>query len=118
MPVNSFSPGVYFFFVLRMFVIATALASSACADDWPQWRGPQRNGISQETGWQAKWASAPPKVWQASVGVGYSSESVAKGRLYTMGNSDETDFVYCLDANTGQEIWKHDYACSARDPNG
>jgi outer membrane protein assembly factor BamB len=52
------------------------------------------------------------------VGVGYSSESVANGKLYTMGNLEETDFVYCLDATSGKEIWKHDYSCSAKDPNG
>ncbi|HUR46595.1 MAG TPA: PQQ-binding-like beta-propeller repeat protein [Candidatus Saccharimonadales bacterium] len=88
------------------------------ADAWPQWRGPNRDGISKETGWRAEWPSAPEKVWQANVGVGYSSEAIVNGRLYTMGNLDETDFVYCLDANTGKEIWKHDYACSSKDPNG
>ncbi len=62
-------------------------------------------------------AEGPKKIWQASVGVGYSSVSVSQGRLYTMGNVDEVDYVYCLDAKTGAVIWKHNYNCSSKDPN-
>jgi outer membrane protein assembly factor BamB len=97
--------------------LASALITKA--DDWPQWRGPNRDGISRETGWSTKWPSGgPSKAWDAKVGVGYSSYSVANGRLYTMGNVDETDYVYCLDTNTGAEIWKHSYPCPSKDPNG
>jgi outer membrane protein assembly factor BamB len=87
--------------------------------DWPQWRGPNRDGISQESGWLTAWpAAGPKKVWSGKVGVGYSTVSVSNGRLYTMGNNADVDAVYCLDANTGAEIWKHTYACPAKDPNG
>src|SRR5262245_14956053 len=89
------------------------------ADDWPQWRGPNRDGISAEKGWSADWpAEGPKQLWKGKVGVGYSSLAVSDGRLYTMGNINETDHVSCLDANTGQELWKHSYPCSSRDPNG
>src|ERR1043165_8395297 len=98
MPVKCFS----LWLGPSMFALLLALACAARADDWPQWRGPNRNGISRETGWQAQWSSPPTKLWQAGVGVGYSSEAVANGRLYTMGNVDETDYVYCLDANSGK----------------
>ena len=95
------------------------LPGTAAADDWPAWRGPDRNGISKETGWLAKWpAEGPKKLWEARVGIGFSSFSVSKGRLYTMGNVQEKDNVYCLDAETGKEIWKHEYACSSKDGNG
>jgi outer membrane protein assembly factor BamB len=100
--------------------VALAVFSlSAMADDWPQWRGPNRDGISKETGWLTAWpAEGPKQLWTASVGIGYSSFSVSKGRLYTMGNVAEKDYIYCLDAETGKQKWAHEYACPSKDPNG
>lgn len=82
------------------------LFTTAQANDWPHWRGPDRNGISRETDWSAK---APRRVWQAKVGTGFSSVSVADGRAYTMGNSGDQDTVHCLSEKTGKTIWKHSY---------
>ena len=82
------------------------------ATDWPQWRGPNLNGISAETGWLTKWPGKGPKqLWKVNVGAGYSSVAVSKGRLYTMGNRKNTDIVWCLDAATGKELWKQSYPC-------
>ncbi len=82
------------------------------ADDWPQWRGPQRTGISAESGWLTTWPDAGPKVlWKASVGKGFSSFAIAKGRVYIMGNRDDIDTIFCFDTETGREIWKHVYPC-------
>ena len=78
--------------------------------DWPQWRGPNRDGVSTETGWQTNWPVEGPKlIWETSVGIGYSSVSVVDNLLYTMGYIDSNDIVWCLDAGTGKEIWKHAY---------
>src|SRR5689334_4904497 len=85
----------------------TALANAA---DWPQWRGPHRNGISEEKGWKSNWGSAAPKVlWKASVGLGFASFTVAENRVYTTGNAENTDTVFCFDAATGKEVWKKSY---------
>ena len=98
---------------------AFLLPFSTKGDDWPQWRGPERNGISKETGWLAKWpAEGPKKLWEVEVGKGYSSMSVSLGRIYTMGNVNDTDAVSCFDAETGKPLWKHEYPCPAEDPNG
>jgi outer membrane protein assembly factor BamB len=106
--------GLLLAFVLSMFFIPIAQAA-----DWPQWRGPDRDGISTESNWSVQWPSeGPPQLWQARVGQGYSSFAVSNGRLYTMGNINENDYVFCFDAATGVEIWKHSYPCSSRDPNG
>jgi outer membrane protein assembly factor BamB len=92
--------------------LIVAAASPLRADDWPNWRGPNHNGISSETGWLAKWpADGPPRLWKASVGLGFSSVTVSKGRAYTMGNQKDTDTVFCFDAETGKLVWKHSYAC-------
>lgn len=92
---------------------------AARAEDWPQWRGPHRDGISKESGWVATWpAEGPKKLWEGNVGIGYSSVAVAGGQLYTMGNVAEMDNVYCFDAENGKPKWKHEYPCTSKDPNG
>src|SRR5881392_1459521 len=99
--------------VLIWFVVACG----GMANDWPRWRGPDLNGISKETGWSASWPQEGPKqLWKATVGTGFSSIAVSNGRAYTLGNVNDTETIYCLDANTGKVLWKHSYACST-DPN-
>jgi len=74
---------------------------------WPQWRGPQRDGVSAETGWRKDWAEAPRKLWSAQVGAGMSSPVVADGRLITQGSDGNgTDTIFALDAATGAELWR------------
>lgn len=84
----------------------------AAEHDWPQWRGPDRDGISKETGWYTAWPqSGPVRLWEKNVGYGYSAVSVSDGRLFTMGNRGARDTVYCLNAETGAEFWTHSYPC-------
>ncbi len=103
---------------------ATALAAAAPtgagpdaqgrAGEWAQWRGPNRDGISTETGWSYRWpANGPRKLWSRSIGSGYAAVAVSGGRVFAMGNRKNVDTVWCLDAATGQVIWKHAYACKA-----
>lgn len=80
----------------------------ASASDWPQWRGPDRNGISTETAAPFS-ANGPRLLWSASVGTGFSSVAVAGGRAYTMGNSNAQDTIWCFDAANGKEVWRHSY---------
>jgi outer membrane protein assembly factor BamB len=107
--------------ICKTLQVSLALASCvalARADDWPQWRGATRNGISSESTWTTSWGSGPKRLWQASVGEGYSSVSVSKGKLYTMGNQGGRDTVFCLDANTGRIIWRQSYPCEGGDYSG
>ena len=95
-----------FFFT---FLLLTATVASA--DDWPQWRGPKRTGISAEKFTVAGWpATGPKQLWTTNVGMGCATVSIANGRLYTAGNTNDTDTIWCLDAATGKELWKHEYA--------
>jgi outer membrane protein assembly factor BamB len=95
---------------LSWIVAAVFLASNLPAADWPQWRGPNRNGISSEKV-SAAWPAEGPRVlWRASVGTGFSSISVSRGRVYTMGNTNNEDTVWCFDARTGERVWHYSYA--------
>jgi len=65
----------------RSALVLFLCAATILADDWPQFRGPNRDGISRETGFKTKWpAEGPARLWQANVGAGWSSISVAAGR--------------------------------------
>jgi outer membrane protein assembly factor BamB len=97
---------------MKLYWIVTAafLTSHLPAADWPQWRGPNRNGISSEKVSAAWPAEGPGVLWRASVGTGFSSISVSRGRVYTMGNTNNEDTVWCFDANTGGRVWHYSYA--------
>jgi outer membrane protein assembly factor BamB len=75
--------------------------------DWPQWRGPNRDGISTDTGLLKEWAEDGPKLaWQVdSVGVGYSSIVVKDGRVFTQGDLDGVEHIIALDVNDGRLLW-------------
>ena len=93
-----------------------ALVSSARAGDWLQWRGPEHNGVTAESGGSHDWPADGPKVaWKAKVGFGFSSFVVGDGRVFTMGNADDKDTVFCFDAATGKELWKHSYRAELGD---
>lgn len=105
--------------VVLSFTASLSGAEAAAATDWPRWRGPDNNGISTETGWTTDWPKEGPKIlWKASVGVGFSSVSVAEGRVFTMGHKDKQDIVWCFAADSGKELWTHKYACSPGDYPG
>src|SRR6476659_3881146 len=98
---------------LVLFVVAASCSflPFAHAVDWPQWRGINRDGISSEEISPASWGKDGPKqLWRKEVGTGVSSVVVRGGHLYTMGNKGGTDVVFCLDASTGAEIWRHTYS--------
>jgi outer membrane protein assembly factor BamB len=76
--------------------------------DWFQWRGPNRDGQSAETGLLKEWPAGGPKVlWRATgAGTGYSSFSSSHGRLYTLGARGDTEFVMAFDTASGQKRWE------------
>lgn len=104
-----------------VFVLALAQQSLAqSAANWPQWRGPNRDGISKETGLLKQWpAEGPALVWKASgAGGGYSSFSVANGKLYTMGLRGDREFVVAFDVATGKEAWATPHGGAFRNDRG
>jgi len=91
-------------------ITVLATACLATAGEWPNWRGPNHDGISQETAWNPAAVSARKVAWEAEVGAGYSAVAVANGKVYTAGNfNKDADAVCCLDAASGKPLWRHEY---------
>jgi outer membrane protein assembly factor BamB len=86
-------------------------AATAAAQDWPQFRGENRDGVSPEKGLLANWPEAGPKeVWRRTIGEGYSAISVVGDRLYTMYSGEHegtpVEFAAAFDAASGEELWR------------
>src|SRR5262245_37728509 len=80
----------------------------ASPSDWPQWRGPERNGISRESGLLKEWPAAGPKLrWQVSdIGDGYSTPAVVGARIFLVSNRGmENEFVQALSTRDGKPVW-------------
>jgi outer membrane protein assembly factor BamB len=90
-------------------VVLLAITNIVCAgsDDWPQWRGPNHDGISTETGLLKDWPEGGPKLaWQVKgLGDGYASVSVFGNRIYTAGDKGAESFVEALNLGDGKAIW-------------
>jgi outer membrane protein assembly factor BamB len=90
-----------------------AFGSEAATATWPHFLGPNRDGISPETGLNLDWKKTPPKVlWRVPLGSGYSSLSVVGDRVFTTAKRGPLDVVVCLAAGSGKELWAHDAAPS------
>ena len=100
------------------------------ADDWPQWAGPQRDGVWREDGLLQRFPAGGPRIlWRVPIGAGYSGPAVVGDRLYVMDRPDVpppapgqeariskdaipgTERVLCIDAKTGKTLWVHQYDC-------
>lgn len=79
------------------------------ASDWPRWLGPDGSNRTSDPAFQADLAKYTP-AWEAKIGRGYSSVIVAGGKAFAMGHDEKTgETVFCFDATTGKELWKHAY---------
>ena len=110
----------YLFVATALLLSVTAAALAQSAANWPQWRGPNRDGISKETGLLKQWpAEGPPLAWKATgAGRGYSSFSLSNGKLYTMGLRGDREFVIAFDVASGKEAWATAHGSAFRNDRG
>ncbi len=83
------------------------LSFAAKADDWPQWRGPNRDDVSKEKGLLQSWpAGGPKRIWlYENAGQGYGGPAVVDGKLFIMGTRGDNEALVALEANSGKELW-------------
>lgn len=81
--------------------------------DWPQWRGPNMDGVYPADDWNPKKLNSKAVIWTKDIGVGYSAPAIHEDKVYTIGSKDDKDVVYCLDIITGKELWSFSYEASA-----
>ncbi len=89
------------------FVFIFLIAGSVYASDWPQYLGPDRNAVSDETGLLRSWPAEGPKVlWTIPLGEGFGGAAIVEGKVYVYDRvEDKTNILRCLDINTGREEW-------------
>src|SRR5436190_23169160 len=87
-------------------LVMTAQGPSGSTKDWPGWRGPNRDGVSHDTGLLKQWETTPPLAWKAShLGAGFSSLAIVGDRIYTMGDRGADQFLVALSRADGIELW-------------
>jgi len=103
-----------------VFLCLSTQSAAQVAGDWPQWRGPNRDGVSKETGLLKQWPSqGPPLLWKAAgAGGGYSSMAISNGKLFTMGLRGDREFVIAFDITTGKQLWAVAHGNAYRDSRG
>ena len=103
--------------LLQALLIFTFAEAHVSAADWPQWRGPSRDGKA-EFKVPATWPKELTKKWQVTVGDGVSTPALAGGKLYVFTRDNGKEVARCLDAATGKELWQdkeaYEVACGQR----
>jgi len=97
---------------MRLFFVLAGLlfTSVALGADWPNWRGPNRDGVAPGVTLPAKWPAEPPKEkWKAHVGLGYSGAAIAGGKVFILGREEKNERCLAFDEQTGKELWKLEY---------
>jgi outer membrane protein assembly factor BamB len=90
-----------------LLLVCLSLHSAARADDWPQWRGPNRDDVSKEKGLLRSWPKEGPKLlWTCKeAGAGYSGPAIVGKTLYTMGAEGKKEYVLAIDTEKGKKLW-------------
>ena len=89
----------------RAFVVLAVVTAQAATGDWPQWRGPSRDG-SVLAALPTQWPEALKKRWETPVGAGHASPVVSGNRVVVIAREGEQEIVRALDLASGKEIWR------------
>lgn len=90
-------------------VVAVSAAAGVAAQDWPQWRGPNRDGAIAQFAEPATWPAALTRRWQLEIGTGYATPIVVGDRVYAFSREGEDEVMRAIDAATGKQVWRAAY---------
>lgn len=98
---------------VAVLLLSSAAGPAAGEADWPQWRGPKRDGVSSDTGLLKSWPGDGPKLlWEAKgAGRGYAGVAISGGKIYTIGDApstagDSDEYLLCFEEASGKQAWK------------
>jgi outer membrane protein assembly factor BamB len=113
-PAPGWSLGIRHSLVLghwtMVILLGELLHAKAVARDWPQWRGPNRDGIARGLNPPPQWPEHLKEVFRLEVGEGHAAPVVEEGKLYQFSRERNDEVIRCLDAGSGDELWKHSYS--------
>lgn len=95
---------------LRISIAVAITSHVALAQDWPQWRGPSRDGVVTSFTPPKNWPDKLKTIWKTAVGIGHSSPVVVGGRIYLLSRQQENEVVSCFDLETGKLLWSDSYS--------
>src|SRR5262245_30058064 len=96
--------------IFWLLVILALLIQNTGAQQWPQWRGPNRDGLVSSFSPPVKWPEKLTQKWKTSVGGGYSSPIVSESKIYVHTRTADQESVSCIDLGTGKIVWSKNYA--------
>ena len=94
---------------LRGYIAIALVSQAAFTQDWPQWRGPNRDGVVASFTPPKVWPDKLKTVWRVPVGIGHSSPVVVGRRVYLFSRQDENEVASCFDLDTGKQVWRDSY---------
>jgi outer membrane protein assembly factor BamB len=97
-------------FIAFGLVSAVSFAQSCFAQDWPQWRGPGRDGVARSFTPPGAWPDKPKTLWKVQVGIGHSSPVVVGQRIYLLSRQEDREVATCFDLDTGKQLWRDSYS--------
>lgn len=92
--------------LLPLLLCSLLLSATAAAQDWPQWRGPNRDANVSGATIPATWPKTLKEQWKVTVGIGHASPVIANGKIYVFARQGEEEVLLSLDAATGKELWR------------
>src|SRR5262245_46104372 len=95
--------------VSAILLFATVSAATLAAQDWPQWRGPNRDGVIAAFKEPAKWPATLTRRWQIEIGTGYATPVVVGDRVFTFSRQGEEEVLTAYEAASGKQIWRAGY---------
>ena len=98
------------FMAAAILALVLGAVSDAAAQDWPQWRGPERDGVAAAFDVPASWPDTLQRHWSVDIGLGYASPVLIGDRLYLFSRQGEDEVMTALDAASGETVWRTSYA--------
>ena len=98
----------------HLLLVLLTTAMNLSAQEWPQWRGPARNGVVSAHTEHSTWPEKLNRKWKVQVGLGHSAPVISGGKIYQFSRQGEEEVVFCIDPDSADILWKQSYPAPYR----